>query len=86
MTTRVLTVQEGGVDYRVANRPLRIRLRGQWLRRLGFAPGQKVEITVFGPGVLEVRLLSISPPPSPELSAIASRIDAALDAAGQAPD
>jgi hypothetical protein len=42
-----------------------IRLKGQWLKRLGFAPGSSVELTAVGPGVLEIRLCS----PASQLSA-----------------
>jgi len=36
--------------------PAKIRLKGQWLHALGFAPGQYVEVIVIARGVLELRL------------------------------
>lgn len=32
-----------------------IRLRGLWLRRIGFEPGDRVEVRMVSPGVLELR-------------------------------
>jgi hypothetical protein len=48
---RFVTVQERGDRYRIACRgpqhsdPM-IRLRGKWLRQLGFIPGQRIAVTV----------------------------------------
>jgi hypothetical protein len=38
-----------------------IRLKGQWLSRLGFGSGQYVELTAIPPGVLEIRLCGVNP-------------------------
>lgn len=38
-----------------------IRLKGHWLRKLGFAPGASVELTAISPGVLEIRLCGVAP-------------------------
>lgn len=59
--------------------PVTIRLKGQWLRRLGFEPGQSVELTAICPGVLEIRLCSI--PREDKVFSIASiRLDHAIAA------
>jgi hypothetical protein len=56
-----------------------IRLKGQWLHKLGFDAGQSVELTAISPGVLEIRLCD-SPAPSKEFQIAAMRLDHALAA------
>lgn len=53
---RRLKIEEQGTRYTPAKRPAMIRLKGQWLRAAGFAPGASVELTVISPGVIEIRL------------------------------
>ena len=56
-----------------------IRLKGQWLHKLGFEAGQTVEITAKARGVLEIRVLEHLPP-SPEFQIEAMRLDHAIAA------
>lgn len=44
---RVLTNAETPISY--------IRLRGLWLRQIGFEPGSRVEVRMIEEGVLELR-------------------------------
>ena len=61
--------------------PSKVRLKGQWLRRLGFEPGQYVELTVISRGVLELRLCCANPAlPSAEFGIAAMRLDHAIAA------
>ena len=73
---RKLTVEEHGGGYgRTAAST--IRLKGQWLRSLGFPPGAKVELTAISPGVLEIRLCGVAPT-CPEFAITAHRLDHAI--------
>lgn len=54
-----------------------IRLKGQWLRRLGFEPGLTVELTAVSPGVLEIRLCG-TPAPTESFQIMAHRLDIAI--------
>jgi hypothetical protein len=74
---RKLKVEELATRYKPATRPASIRLKGQWLRAAGFAPGATVELTVVSPGVIEIR---ICPPIQRDQTALAimARIDAAM--------
>ena len=54
-----------------------IRLKGQWLKRLGFSPQSFVELTAISPGVLEIRLCGVAPV-HPEFQITAHRLDVAL--------
>lgn len=57
MKTRKLTVEPHGDPVREKKEAgSMIRLKGRWLRRLGFPPGASVELTAVSPGVLEIRL------------------------------
>ena len=78
MSKRTLKIEEHGTTYKPARRPSMIRLKGQWLRDAGFAPGQSVELTVVSPGVIELRLTPIGKLPDPEAAAIMGRIDRAM--------
>ncbi len=77
MSKRKLKVEELGTRYNPAKRPASIRLKGQWLRAAGFAPGSTVELTVISPGVIEIR---ISPEirRDPNALRIMARIDRAM--------
>jgi hypothetical protein len=44
-----------------------IRLRGRWLVRAGFQPGQRVSVTVSSPGSMQLRVM-------PESTTTASRV------------
>ena len=80
---RKLTVKEFGGGYRRGTPASTIRLKGQWLRRLGFEPGAAVELTAVSPGVLEIRLLAARPG-DPVFHLAAMRLDHALEVAGRA--
>lgn len=56
-----------------------IRLKGQWLTKLGFPPGQQVELKAVSRGVLEIRLCG-TPEPSKEFQITAMRLDHAIEA------
>ena len=59
---RKLKVEHGpGIYSRPARAGSMIRLKGQWLRRLGFPPGAAVELLAVSPGVLEIRLCGVKP-------------------------
>ena len=51
---RHLKIEEDGDFCKGLTFP-KIRLRGQWLERAGFPPGQRVLVTRLAPGVLELR-------------------------------
>ena len=59
--------------------PVTIRLKGQWLRMLGFEAGKSVELTAISPGVLEIRLCGTRSP-SREFQISAMRLDHAIAA------
>ena len=48
---------------RVDNASL-LRIKGNWLTRLGFPHGTSVELTALGPGWLDVRVIGAALPPS----------------------
>jgi hypothetical protein len=56
-----------------------IRLKGQWLHKLGFDAGLSVELNAISPGVLEIRLCG-RPAPSEGFQIAAMRLDHALAA------
>ena len=81
---RKLKIEEHGGGYgRTAAST--IRLKGQWLRKLGFAPGASVELAAISPGVLEIRLCGVAPV-HPAFAITAHRLDVviALDEARKA--
>ena len=75
---RKLTVEgfNSGAKYK-APEASTIRLKGQWLRKLGFPAGAKVELTAISPGVLEIRLCGVAPT-CPEFAITAHRLDHAI--------
>ena len=77
---RKLKVEEfnPGAKYR-ANPATTIRLKGQWLQRAGFLPGQHVTLTVVSPGVIELRLCGMTPKPSADYYLAADRLDHAIE-------
>lgn len=44
----------------------KIRLAGQWLERAGFKPGNRVEIIMGGQGMITLRFIDQSSPPTSE--------------------
>ena len=54
-----------------------IRVKGKWLKRLGFHPKAYVELTAISPGVLEIRLCGVAPI-CPEFAITAHRLDHAI--------
>jgi hypothetical protein len=51
---RRIKVEQLGDGFRRENRA-GIRLKGKWLRDLGFQPGGHVRVALVGPGVMELR-------------------------------
>lgn len=56
MSTRTLKIEATG-DFFAGDVKPKIRLCGRWLERAGFKPGERVEITLNGPGELTMRLM-----------------------------
>ena len=81
---RKLKIEEHGASYGRAGGST-IRLKGQWLKKLGFSPKSFVELTAISPGVLEIRLCGVAPV-HPGFEIVAHRLDhaIALDAARKA--
>lgn len=53
MSTRSLAVEKRGDPFKGDTHP-GIRLKGKWLARAGFTPGQRVTVRQVAPGVLEI--------------------------------
>jgi len=75
---KIETMGDASRQYRHAP-PVTIRLKGQWLRQLGFEPGRSVELTAISPGVLEIRLCG-TPKEDHVFSIAAMRLDHAIAA------
>jgi CheY-like chemotaxis protein len=58
-----------------------VRLKGKWLQRAGFLPGQQVSLNIVGQGAIELRALI--PSETPEQRAERLRVADALDRAGR---
>lgn len=90
--TRSLKVEDHGDPYRGGARKSKIRLCRGWLNQAGFAPGQRVTVTVDALGrlIIEASKCSQISPISGELETaktlVFSRIDAALASVQQTPD
>ena len=54
MNNRKLKIEADG-DYWLGLLKPKIRLRGRWLERAGFKPGDHVHVTCVAPGVIELR-------------------------------
>ena len=54
LTTRTLQIEEDG-DPRRNKSKAKIRLKGKWLERAGFKPGNRVRLAFIAEGVLELR-------------------------------
>ena len=52
---RTLKIEERG-DFHARQTVPTVRLKGKWLQKAGFPPGQRVKLTVLGLGVIELRL------------------------------
>ena len=61
-----------------------IRLKGKWLREVGFSPGSHALVTVLSPGVLELRVAQCEAAEArAERLAVQARLDAAIVRASQ---
>jgi hypothetical protein len=67
LAKRKLKVEENGTAYEAVRRVPLVRLKGQWLRAAGFAPGQRVEICLVAMGHLQIRLVEPVPEDSRQL-------------------
>jgi hypothetical protein len=76
MTPRTLKIEIAGDFFRRRTHP-KIRLEGQWLARLGFPAGGRVEVVQTGDGVVELRTVK----PSPALERLRGECCAALERA-----
>ena len=78
---RALTVEpfQDGTPGRHNKEGVAIRLKGQWLRKLGFEAGQTVRLTAPSPGILEIRRQE-NAEPSKEFQITAMRLDHAIEA------
>jgi hypothetical protein len=55
MTSRSLKIEIAGDFFRRKTHP-KIRLQGQWLAKLGFAPGSRVAVVPIAAGELTLKL------------------------------
>lgn len=60
MNTRSLKIESRGADFNPAKRTPQLRLKGKWLERLGFPPGQRVTVTPVSTGVLTLTINMIT--------------------------
>ena len=60
MNTRSLKIEMAGDFYRRKTHP-KIRLQGQWLAKLGFAPGKRVVIIPTGAGEMTLKVEGAAP-------------------------
>jgi hypothetical protein len=58
--SRKLKVEERG-DYHAKQTVPMVRLKGKWLQRAGFPAGSHVQINVYAPGCLDIRLIGGAP-------------------------
>ena len=63
MTTRLLTVEPFGDFFGKTIPASAVRLKGKWLQRAGFLPGQQVCLKIVGQGAIELRVQPPSEPP-----------------------
>jgi hypothetical protein len=63
MTTRLLTVEPFGDFFGKTITASAVRLKGKWLQRAGFLPGQQVSLKIVGQGAIELRVQPPSEPP-----------------------
>ena len=56
MTTRLLTVEPFGDFFGKTITASAVRLKGKWLQRAGFLPGQQVFLKIVGQGAIELRV------------------------------
>ena len=68
MNPRTLKIEADGDHWRENVKP-KIRLRGNWLERAGFKPGNRVSVKCVATGVMELRAenipLAFNETPSP---------------------
>jgi hypothetical protein len=60
MTSRTLKVEIAGDFFRRKTHP-KIRLQGQWLAKLGFAPGSRVAVVPVVAGEITLKLERLTP-------------------------
>jgi hypothetical protein len=56
---RRLKIEEKGVRYNAAARCPMVRLKGKWLAAAGFPAGSQVEIKVYAPGCMDLRVIRV---------------------------
>jgi hypothetical protein len=54
LPVRALAIESVGDPWNGAQKP-KIRLMGHWLKRAGFQPGQRVQVTCVSHGLIELR-------------------------------
>lgn len=64
MKIKRLKITEHGTSYNAASRVPMIRTRGHWLRKAGFVPNSYIQLTILGPGVIELRSVYASNEPT----------------------
>jgi len=69
VSARTLKIEADGDPWKGLIKP-KIRLMGRWLEAAGFPPGNRVQVTCLGHGVIELRslgslILNDSEPPPP---------------------
>ena len=74
--TRKIKIEEHGASFG-RDGGSTIRLKGKWLRQLGFSPKSFVELTAVSPGVLEIRLCGVAPV-ARDFAITAHRLDHAI--------
>jgi hypothetical protein len=74
MKPRNLKIEATG-DFFAGRVTPKIRLCGKWLERAGFNPGERVDVTLTGPGEMTLRLMKHQPATGFE-SALARLTDA----------
>jgi hypothetical protein len=79
MTTRLLTVEPFGDFFGKTITASAVRLKGKWLQRAGFLPGQQVSLKIVGQGAIELRVQA--PSETPEQTAERLRVQDCLDLA-----
>ena len=61
--TRILTVEPFGDFFGKTITASAVRLKGKWLQRAGFLPGQQVSLKIVGQGAIELRVQTPSETP-----------------------
>jgi len=59
--SRKIKIEEMGTQSSPASRKPGIRLKGKWLQRAGFPAGSHVQINIYAPGCLDMRLIGGEP-------------------------